>query len=198
MNRLFVIFIFCSFTICIWTSCDKSADKKINGSYVLSRMKVDLKKPLGENFVFELNEKIYNEVINGNLKAYKNDSLNSIYTSEELIYQGATENLIVVTPDSSYTEYTYDSIILSIFESSMIVSNLISKKWIHNKANNTFTGKLNAFSITHNLKVEGIVIPDQPLFWIKYNDLKKVTTKEKFAEITDVIFISMTDLISEY
>jgi len=187
------------FTISLWISCGTTGKKEMTSKeYLFTHRKVDLSKPLGVEFIQQLNEKIYEAAINMTIKVYSNDSLNNELTHEELAERGATEELIQITPDPAFPDYTYDSIVKTPFTSSMIVGNQVSEKWSYNKSKNSFTGNLNAFSVTFKMSVEGIELPEHSLFWIDYKDLEKIVGKEDQDKINKVIYKLMVSRLSDY
>jgi gliding motility associated protien GldN len=142
---------------------------------------------------------IYDGVITGfggaPIPAYKNDSLVSTYTAEEVLTRGAVEEVVQVYPDpENYPDWYIDSVIYSQFRPEDIIRYRIIEDWILDKQRGMFFPRIIAIAPLYRLEVEGQDLGEQALFYVKWDDLRPIlTNQEVFNRHNDRSRLSFDD-----
>lgn len=114
--------------------------------------------------------KLYDLAINGNIKAYRTDSMSSFYNTSSIRKIGSTEFAIWVQPNPDDPTEGYDSVIQVPFSAGEISGvRLLLKSRSDNKTQ--MTQKLRGLALLYTHAYAGIQYPSSTLFWINYKDL---------------------------
>lgn len=118
---------------------------------------------------------VYKAVLNGNLTPYRNDSLISIYTPEEVLDLGVIrENTSVINPLNPDDPYDLiDTMVITPYDPLKIQKFFIMEDWIFDKKHSLFFARIIAIAPVYKPTAGGIELPDQALYWIRYNELRK-------------------------
>lgn len=128
------------------------------------------------------------------ITAYRNDSLVSFYTAEEVLGRGSEEEVIQYAPDPDYPDYLIDSVITNPFRTSDIKRYEIMEDWVFDKQRSMFFPRIIAVAPLFVLSASGVDLGEQPLFWVKWDDLKKILiNQEIFNRHNDAMRISYYD-----
>jgi len=134
--------------------------------------------------------KAVNDVI---LTPYRSDSLMSIYTPEEVLDLGVyRENQQIINPDNPDDPYDLiDTVISTDFDPLKINKFYLMEDWIFDKKHSLFFARIIAIAPVYQPIAGGIELPEQPLFWIYYPELRSVMINwEIFNRTNDASRIS--------
>jgi len=145
-----------------------------------SSFKLDLKSVFSKNELTDLNLKIYYAVKVGIIKAYKNDSLTSFLSKEEVLKIGIYEKMIEILDPNDPTKKNFiDSNIIVPFDPKDILSTYrVSYKIIYDYNNDfslEFTGLSLQFSWYNYININ--------LYFVSMADLKKLFGSEKTTDL---------------
>ncbi|MEA3495298.1 MAG: hypothetical protein U9R42_04610 [Bacteroidota bacterium] len=199
MKKKFV-FVF-AFALILLMSCNNNEAVKLSDfeKTTISHRKVLLKE-LGPKFLENLNKTLYKAALKGEITAYKNDSLteSSKFTLEELEKLGGYEEVIQYAPDPEYPNYLIDSVIFNDFRLSDITGHEVSEIWAYDSEKNIYYGEINAFALRFVLTAAGIELNDQALFFVDFDDLFDIFSKEDVEKIKQIISRSLPKKVSDY
>jgi hypothetical protein len=144
--------------------------------------------------IHKMEGKLYSDVLKGKFKAYKSDSLISYYSLEEI------KNLDEVThsvQNAWSTNGEKDSTYVTHFNSDKDGKGLCS---YYKSSTNDMTNPVQSIGIRSvavmyapNAGNTGIVLPEQPMFFVKYEDVKASLTKEELRLLTELSNIAVSD-----
>ena len=98
---------------------------------------INLTSLLGKDKLLALNTKLYQAAVNGQIKAYRNDSMVSFYTKNEVSERGTFQSVVEIPDPADPKKESYtDSVIVVPFQAKDIVSNSISFKLLYDEENN--------------------------------------------------------------
>ncbi len=119
---------------------------------------------------------VYKSVNDGILTPYRSDSLMSIYTPEEVSDLGVyRENQQIINPDNPDDPYDLiDTVISTPFDPLNIDKFYVMEDWIFDKKHSLFFARIIAIAPAYKPIAGGIELPEQPLFWIYYPELRSV------------------------
>lgn len=119
---------------------------------------------------------VYKAVNDGILTPYRSDSLMSIYTPEEVMDLGVyRENQQVINPENPEDPYDLiDTVISTPFDPLKIDKFYVMEDWIFDKKHSLFFARIIAIAPAYKPIAGGIELPEQPLFWIYYPELRSV------------------------
>ncbi|MCK9481635.1 MAG: gliding motility protein GldN [Bacteroidia bacterium] len=122
-----------------------------------------------------LNQYIYGYAIDGSVKAYNNDSLYSWMTPEHAQTIGSREYTIQVPnplgdPDDPFD--VIDSTIREKFEFYKIRKYMLLEDWFFDHKHSVFKPRIMAIAPLYMLEFGGVEIGEQPMFWLKMDDLR--------------------------
>jgi gliding motility associated protien GldN len=131
----------------------------------------------------------------GKLKAYKNDSLSSVYTIKELKGRGGAEVTVAYQPDPiNNPDYTIDSTVVNELEWNQITRYKIVEEWIFDKQRSTFFPRIIAIAPLFKNEIQGVDLGEQALFFADYQDLRKIMANEElFNRQNDAMRLSYLD-----
>ena len=178
------------------SSCHKRNDGKENEQ--ISSRKISF-TTLGSNFTNQLNEKLYKEVMDGKIKAYRYDSISPtcMFTAKEISSLSTFEESIEYRPDSTRPDLKLDTVLKEVFKPADIVGYSIAEKWKLDQKENEIEGEILAFAINWQPKIAGFQIPECPLFWVDYKDVVKLLGKDESEELKKAIYNSLITKLSE-
>lgn len=171
----------------LFTSCNKKNEGK-------EKMQISSRKisftTLGINFTKDLNEKLYKEVMDGKIKAYRYDSItpSCMFTPKEISSLSTMEESIQYQPDSTRPDFLLDTVLKQVFKPADIVGYSIAEKWRLDPKENEIEGEIFAFAINWQPKIAGIEIPESALFWVDYQDVVKLLSKGQAEELKKTIY----------
>ncbi len=145
-----------------------------------------------------LNCMLYKAVTEGvdgiTLTAYRNDSLVTPFTREEVLERGQTEEVIQIAPDPDDPEYLIDSVIVNEFDCERITRFEIMEYWVFDKQRGMMEPIIMAIAPLFKPEVEGVELNEQPMFWIKWDEAKNLLVKQEvFNRHNDAMRLSYYD-----
>lgn len=141
---------------------------------------------------------IHEGVLNGNYTAYTSDSLftGSSYTLEEVQKRGGVEMTIQVQ-DPAYPDDEFaliDTTINEPFEFYYIKKFRLMEDWIFDFKHSVFKPRIIAIAPLFQPNVEGILLDEQPLYWLYMEDLRPdLANFELFNRTNDAARLSVED-----
>jgi gliding motility associated protien GldN len=131
----------------------------------------------------------------GKLKAYKNDSLASVYTVKEIKSRGGEELTVPYAPDPiNNPDYLIDSTVVNELDWNTITRYKIIEEWIFDKQRSTFFPRIVAIAPLFKNVIQGIDLGEQALFYVSYTDLRKIIANEElFNRQNDAMRLSYLD-----
>ncbi|MBT3424588.1 MAG: hypothetical protein HN921_03395 [Bacteroidetes bacterium] len=180
-------------------SCKNENLKSSSGEINYACRAIDISS-LGPAYLKTLNEKIYKAVQEGNINAFKNDSLlvQSKFNEQEIKEIGGIEEAIQYAPDPNYPDFLVDTVIFSPFRLTDVVGYEIADVWSFNKGSNTYSATPHAFAITYKPIIAGIELNELPLYWIPYPELEDLLGSENYKVLNDLIFQKTIEKLSEF
>ncbi|MDQ3072433.1 MAG: gliding motility protein GldN [Bacteroidota bacterium] len=113
------------------------------------------------------------------LKAYRNDSLSSAYTADDVRKMGAIEETVFVGTDPNDPSLGYDSLVSTPFDYTTIKRFLIYEQWIFDKQRGMLFPRIIAIAPVYNPMINGVELPEQPMFWISWNEIRPLLVNEE-------------------
>jgi gliding motility associated protien GldN len=139
---------------------------------------------------------IHDNVMNGKLKPYRNDSLSSIYTPEEILKRG-TREFTTTVQDPNYPDdpsATKDTTIVINFDASTIKKYRIMEDWIFDHNYSDFRAKIIAIAPLFKPIFAGVELGEQPIYWVKMEELRPIIVNvELFNTMNDAARLSYDD-----
>ncbi len=117
---------------------------------------------------------MYKAVLDGVLTPYRNDSLVSIFTPEEVLDLGVIrENQQVINPANPDDPYDLiDTVIITPFDPMKIEKFMIMEDWIFDKKHSVFFARIIAIAPMYQPIFGGVPLPEQPMLWVYYPELR--------------------------
>lgn len=132
------------------------------------------------------------------IPAYKTDSLMAGYTAEEVLSRGGTTEVIQIAPDPNNPDFLIDSTITNPFRPKDITKYKLMEDWIFDKQRSMFFARIIAIAPLFHMKVAGQDLGEQELFWIKWEDFKKIlVNQEIFNRHNDAMRLSYYDFFEQ-
>lgn len=122
-----------------------------------------------------LNKWIYQFAIDGNVKAYKNDSLYSWSHPEEVKKFGSNTYTIDVPNPEGDPDDPFDVIpeeITEPFEDYKIEKYMLLEDWFFDHKHSVFKPRILAIAPMYVLEFGGVEVGEYPMFWLKMDDLR--------------------------
>ena len=133
----------------------------------------------------------------GKLKAYKNDSMGSLYTVGEMDKRGG-RSITIEIADTANPDYVTSIDTLERLEWSTITRYLISEEWIFDKQRSAFFPRIIAIAPLFMMKRSGVDLGEQMLCWINYNDFRKIAINEEvFNRSNDAERLTYNDFFEQ-
>lgn len=134
----------------------------------------------------------------GPLAAYRNDSLFSEFTAEEVMEIGGKEENIPVYPDPDDPYYYYDSIVYTPYECTKIVKFRVMEDWVFDKQAGIFYARIIAIAPLYKPEIEGQELPEQTMFWLKWDELRPfLVNYEVFNRHNDAAKLTFYDFFEQ-
>ncbi len=140
-----------------------------------------------------LNRLLYEKLIKGEIKAYRNDSLLSVYNPEtELSKRGGRE---VITPIvDEYGEWLRDSVTFEPMYYGKIQKYWLVEDWIFDFKYSVFKPRILAIAPIFAPEVGGVTAAEQPLCFIKMDEIRPLLANtEMFNRYNDAARLSFDD-----
>lgn len=117
---------------------------------------------------------IYRSVNDQLIDPYRNDSLVSIYTPEEVLDLGVIkENQEIINPLNPDDPYDLvDTLIVTPFDALKIEKFFLMEDWVFDKKHSVFFARIIAMAPVYRPFAGGIELPPQAMFWLKYPELR--------------------------
>lgn len=185
------------FVVLLCSSCHKKNEGNENAKFTARKIGFST---LGTNFTKELNEKVYNAVFEGKIKAYRYDSLTPtcLFKADEIAHLSTIEESIQFAPDSSHPDILIDTIIKQAFKPSDIAGYCVAEKWSMEQKEHSMEAEIFAFAINWKPTIAGFAIPECPLFWVDYKDVQKLLSKGQIEELDKSIYSTLLEKLSDY
>ena len=132
-----------------------------------------------------LKKKLFQMVLEGKIKAYKNDSFVSTYSLEYLKRRGSKETIVNLKDKDTIINVPFKPEALNEFW----FCKEISSSPFEETENNRFV----AVAITFQPSFGGFMTRNQPFCWITVNDLKMLLSKEEYQWLQLLFFYSKND-----
>lgn len=131
---------------------------------------------------------------NGGIRAYRNDSLQSIYTAEDFVMRGGTERSIFRQTNPDDPEEGYDSIIVIPYKWNDIKKYYVLEDWIFDYKYSVFKPRILAIAPIFSPTVGGQAIGEQALCWMKMDEIRPLLVNlEMFNRYNDAARLSYDD-----
>ncbi len=134
----------------------------------------------------------------GGVRAYTSDSLDrgNYYTEDQVKVRGGSEFVTQVqNPDNPDDEWDLiDTVIPIPFEPEAIKKYRIMEDWIFDYKYSDFRARIIAIAPMFNMTSSGVDLGEQPLFWVKMEDLRPIlVNQEVFNPYNDAARLSFDD-----
>lgn len=123
---------------------------------------------------------VHQAVLNGVLTPFKDDTLKTFYTPEEVKELGGVESTISI-PDPNFPDDPYamiDSTINEPFDPEKIVKWRVIEDWIFDRKHSRMIVRIIAIAPLFRPVIGGTELPEQPLYWIRWDDEKSLTNTD--------------------
>ena len=125
---------------------------------------------------------VWNSAMNGVITAYRNDSLTSIKTPEEIDKEISIETTVMV-PNPDNPDDPYDLVPKTVsekYEPKKIVKYRIMEDWIFDYNYSDFRARIIAIApLWKPLTESGIELGEVPLYYLKMDDLRPILANEE-------------------
>ena len=131
--------------------------------------------------------------------AYRNDSLTSVITPEEILSKGGSEESVqMADPNDPNGETLIDTVIRNQFRPSEIRRFLLMEDWIFDKQTSQFFIRIIAIAPLFDLVISGQNLGENELFWVKWTDIRPVlVNQEVFNRHNDAMRFSYDDFFEQ-
>lgn len=114
---------------------------------------------------------IHDNVMNGKLTAYQNDSLKSFFTSEEILKR-VNREIVTQKEDPNDPDNTIDTTVQVPFDPRDIKKYRIMEDWIFDHNYSDFRAKIIAIAPLFRPVFAGQELDEQPIYWVKMDDFR--------------------------
>ena len=141
-----------------------------------------------------LNRLLYGKLLKGEIKAYVNDSLMSVYNPETELSKRGGREVIIPIPDPIYEGEFIDSVAYEAMDYAKIKKYWILEDWIFDYKYSVFKPIILAISPIFAPNIGGVSGSEQPLCWIKMDDIRPLLANtEMFNRYNDAARLSFDD-----
>jgi hypothetical protein len=181
-------------------SCKEKDGNQEKGDHSLYSRRIVNLNDLGKYFITSLDQKVFQAIMDGKIKAYEVDTL----SPHSLIAPTAIKEKIdhkentTIAPRLDTPDYTVDTVIVTPFKVTEIKGHCISEKWFVNTKGSKFGGELHAFGLTWKPVFANIELPEQPICWVSFNDLGKILSSDEMKTLKKALYDQMTKRLSDY
>ncbi len=163
-----------------------------------TREKINLCMKWPKNPLYDIVYKAVTE--KGTLTAYKSDSLTSFYTPEEVLKLGSYDKTIQVFPDPNDPYYSIDSVVPVRFKPEDIKKYKLVEEWIFDRNTSEMYVRILAIAPLFRPVAgsTGIELPEQPMFYVKYNEARTIFVNEElFNRFNDAGRLTFDDFFEQ-
>ncbi len=141
-----------------------------------------------------LNRLLYENLTNGNIKAYKTDSLLSTYNVEEFSKRGGQEVNVFIATDPDDPTIGIDSVYYEVYKYENIKKYWIMEDWIFDFKHSVFKPRIIAIAPIFRPSYGGAVAAEQPLCWIAMDEIRQLLANtEMFNRYNDAARLNFDD-----
>lgn len=185
MKNLLAILLF------IWFSCQNSiAYSQVN---CCNKLKVEsyfnMDTTLGVIFCGKLNHLLYNSALEDRISVYKTSNLKpeeKLDKDQILMLYTEGEHLQIVDPNDPNCEALIDTFIVNPFRIEDATGFYFSINWQLHPSGYSYSGTIDAFSMSYYSSDSMKMLP---LFWVQFNDLKKILKPNEFHQLQEALFL---------
>ncbi len=139
---------------------------------------------------------IHDNVMRGLLKPYRNDSLSSIFTPEEILKRG-TRDFVTQVENPLDPDNPIDSTVTIPFDPASIKKYRIMEDWIFDYNYSDFKAKIIAIAPLYKPIFAGVELGEQPIYWVKMDELRPIIVNvELFNTMNDAARMSYDDFFT--
>jgi hypothetical protein len=155
-----------------------------------STVLTNAREKLGNQNFIRISKMIYAAATTGfngkKIIAYTDDLLTTIATPEDILKKGGKEEAIQVPvnpkdPDSELI----DTVIKNEFRPDDIVGSRLVQSVTKSADMMKYSADMIAFSLTYDLFVSGMMLGEQDLFYVKFEDLKTILDEKTYNDFVD-------------
>lgn len=125
---------------------------------------------------------VWNAAMDGEVSAYRNDSLTSIKTPEDILKEISIESTVMV-PNPDNPNDPYDLVPITVketLEPSKIQKYRLMEDWIFDYNYSDFRARIIAIApLIKPLTESGIELGEIPLYWLKMDDLRDILSRQE-------------------
>jgi gliding motility associated protien GldN len=141
-----------------------------------------------------LNRLLYEGLQNGEIIAYKTDSLLSSYNVEEFTRRGAEEIITFISTDPDDPTIGRDSVYWEPYKYDKIRKYWLMEDWIFDYKHSVFKPRIIAIAPIFAPAFGGMTGKEQPLCWIKMDEIRQLLAgTEMFSRYNDALRLSYDD-----
>jgi gliding motility associated protien GldN len=143
---------------------------------------IDLRQKVNNVLSWERNplvRNLHNAVLSGEVYAYYSDSLSMTvpYTTEEAKDLGSYEIITKILDWEYHPEEVYkDTVFIEKIEWFSIKKIRIMEEWIFDAQHSTFKPRIIGLALMHQPIIEGVILNEQPLYWLKMDEIRPYLT----------------------
>lgn len=116
----------------------------------------------------------------GEVMMYSSDSLNKPMNLHDFTEQTKICDVVFIQDTLSDNPYEgHDSVICHPYEGYKIVRFQIDEEWIFDKQRGMFFPRIVSIAPLFQQSIGGVDLPERPMFYVKYNDLRPYLVKQK-------------------
>jgi gliding motility associated protien GldN len=163
-----------------------------------TREKINLCMKWPKNPLYNI---IYRDVTErGTLPAYRSDSLTSLLTPEDVLKLGSYDKTIQVYPDPNDPYYSIDSVVPVRFKPEDIKKYKLIEEWDFDRNTSEMYVRILAIAPMYRPVAgsTGIELPEQPMFYLRYNDCRQAFINEEvYNRFNDAGRLTYDDLFEQ-
>jgi gliding motility associated protien GldN len=134
----------------------------------------------------------------GKLNAYRTDSLDKAMTVAEVKKLGGFCETISVQIDPNDPYNTKDSTVCTPFDYTQIKRFQLTEEWLFDKQRGMFFPRIIAIAPLFKPNVSGVELPEQPMFYVKYDELRPyLVNEEVFNRQNDAMRLTYYDFFED-
>jgi gliding motility associated protien GldN len=134
----------------------------------------------------------------GKLKAYKTDSLDNAMTVSDVKKVGGSCETVSIQIDPNDPYNTKDSTVCTPFDFTQIKRWSVYEEWIFDKQCGMFFPRIVALAPLYTPNLNGVPLPEQPMFWVSFADLRPILVNEEvFNRQNDAMRLTYLDYFEQ-
>jgi hypothetical protein len=171
-----------------FVSFAQNADK--GDGKIKSNVRTNTREKMGDAKFINVSKIIYSAVTSGykgkHLIAYVNDQLNAIIPAEEILIKGTSEmNVQIPIDKKDPNSELVDTVIRNEFNPDDFKGCNLLQDITKSDNPMKYSAEMIAISLNFSLNVTGIILPEQPMFWVKFSDLKTILDEKTYKELVE-------------